>query len=128
MKKLLILLPVFFLFGMGSVLAQLPAGGGQAQFREQQKQRLKDSLNLTETQIETVLTVQQEFQPKMREIRMDQTMSDADKQTKMKELNDERTKKWGTALKDETLAKKIADFYARMPQGRGNRPQGAGNN
>ncbi len=130
MKRLLVLVPLFMLLGFGAAQAQGGQGGqgGPERFREQQKVRLKDSLGLTDAQIETVLKVQQEFQPKMREIRMDQSASETDKAAKIKALNEERKKKWAAELKDEALATKIDDYYSRMPmRPGGNRPPGGNN-
>ncbi|TDH18290.1 hypothetical protein EXU57_23845 [Segetibacter sp. 3557_3] len=124
MKKLLVLVPMFLFIGTTSVIAQPPAGGN-GQFREQQKQRLKDSLGLTDVQIDTVLAVQQEFMPKMRELR---DMSEADRPAKMKELNDQMSKRLAIALKDEALANKISEFNARRRARGGNRSGGGGNN
>jgi len=123
MKK--IFLSICFLFAaITFVSAQQAQGGGQARMA-QMKQNLKDSLGLTDAQIDIVMSVQQEFRPKMMELR---NVSEADRPAKMKELNDEMTKKLGTELKDEALAKKIAEYNARHRGGRGNRGgQGQGN-
>ena len=122
MKKLLVLVPIFLLLGTISAMAQ-QGGGGQGNFREMQKQRLKDSLGLTDVQIDTVMNIQQEFQPRMRELR---ELSDADRQAKMKVINDDKHKRLAAALKDEALATKIDEFNARLMQGMrgGGRPRG----
>jgi hypothetical protein len=140
MKK--IILSVCFLFGaLTFVTAQQGQGGGQqgqggqgqgggkmAERTAQMKQRLKDEVKLTDVQIDSVMAINQVYQPKQREIRMDQSMSDADKQTKMKALNDERAKRIEAAIGKEPAAK-VQEFNAKQRGGGGgNRPQGKGNN
>ncbi len=127
MKK--IILSICFLFGaLTFVTAQQGQGGGNtAERMAQMKQKLKDEVKLTDVQIDSVMAITQAFQPKQREIRMDQSMSDADKQAKMKTLNDERAKRLESALGKET-AQKVQEFNAKQRGSGGNRPQGQGNN
>jgi len=89
------------------------------------KQRLKDELKLTDVQIDTVLAIQQVYQPRSREIWMDQTMSDTDKQAKMKVISEERNKRFETSL-GKDLAQKLSEYYAKMQQNRGGGGQGSG--
>jgi hypothetical protein len=124
MKK--IIFSVCFLFGaITFVSAQKGQGGGNSPQRiAQMKQRLKDEVKLTDVQIDSVMAINQAFQPRTREIRMDQNMSDADKQAKMKAINDERTKRLESAI-GKDAAQKVADFNAKMrANGGGNRPAG----
>ena len=127
MKK--VVLSICFLFGaLTFVTAQQGQGGGNAAERmAQMKQKLKDEVKLTDVQIDSVMAITQAFQPKQREIRMDQSMSDADKQAKMKTLNDETAKRLESALGKES-AQKVQEFIAKQRGGGGNRPQGQGNN
>jgi electron transfer flavoprotein alpha/beta subunit len=131
MKK--IILSVTFLFGaLTFVAAQQGQGGGQGggnmqERMAQMKQRLKDEVKLTDVQIDSVMAITQAFQPKQREIRMDQSMSDADKQTKMKALNEERAKRLEAAIGKES-AQKVVEMTSRQRGGGGNGPQGQGNN
>jgi len=129
MKK--IILSICFLFGaLTFVTAQQGQGGGKAAERmAQMKQRLKDEVKLTDVQIDSVMAINQVYQPKQREIRMDQSMSDTDKQTKMKAMNDERAKRIEAAIGKEASAK-VQEFNAKQrgAGGGGNRPQGQGNN
>jgi hypothetical protein len=97
-------------------------GQGGAQDRQaQMKQTLKDSLGLTDAQVQTVLDVQAEFRPKMMELR---DLAEGDRPAKMKEINDAMEKKLGEALKDAALAKKVTEFNARRRGGGGRRPGG----
>ncbi len=129
MKK--IILSICFLFGaLTFVTAQQGQGGGKGAKRmAQMKQRLKDEVKLTDVQIDSVMAINQAYQPKQREIRMDQSMSDTDKQTKMKAMNDERAKRIEAAIGKEASAK-VQEFNAKQKGagGGGNRPQGQGNN
>ena len=129
MKK--IILSICFLFGaLTFVTAQQGQGGGKAAERmAQMKQRLKDEVKLTDVQIDSVMAINQVYQPKQSEIRMDQSMSDTDKQTKMKAMNDERAKRIEAAIGKEASAK-VQEFNAKQKGagGGGNRPQGQGNN
>ncbi len=129
MKK--IILSICFLFGaLTFVTAQQGQGGGKGAKRmAQMKQRLKDEVKLTDVQIDSVMAINQVYQPKQREIRMDQSMSDTDKQTKMKAMNDERAKRIEAAIGKEASAK-VQEFNAKQrgAGGGGNRPQGQGNN
>jgi hypothetical protein len=129
MKK--IILSICFLFGaLTFVTAQQGQGGGKGAKRmAQMKQRLKDEVKLTDVQIDSVMAINQAYQPKQSEIRMDQSMSDTDKQTKMKAMNDERAKRIEAAIGKEASAK-VQEFNAKQKGagGGGNRPQGQGNN
>jgi hypothetical protein len=120
-------LSICFLFAaITFVSAQQGQGGGQggANMQErmaQMKQTLKDSLGLTDVQAQSVMDVQAEFRPKMMELR---NASDADRPAKMKEINDAMAKRYAEVLKDDALAKKVAEFNARRRRGGGMRPQG----
>jgi hypothetical protein len=121
MKK--VILSICFLLTAATFVSAQQGGGGNMQERmAQMRQRLKDDVKLTDAQADSVMAIQQAFQPRTREIRMDQSMSDTDKQTKMKAINDERAKRFETALGKETAAK-VEEFYSRMRQGGGGRPQ-----
>lgn len=125
MKKIILSI-CFVVAATTFVSAQQGQGGGDPQARmAQMRQSMKDSLGLTDAQIQTVLDLQTEFRPKMMELR---NVSETDRPAKMKEINDEMEKKLAVALKDEALAKKVSEYNARR-RGRGmggNRPQGGG--
>lgn len=127
MKK--IILSICFLFGaLTFVSAQQGQGGANtAERMAQMKQKLKDEVKLTDVQIDSVMAINQAFQPRQREIRMDQSMSDTDKQAKMKTMNDERAKRFEAALGKETAAK-VQEFNSKQRGGGGNRPHGQGSN
>ncbi len=122
-----IILSICFIAG-AVTFAVAQQGGTPAERMAQMKQRLKDEVKLTDVQIDSVMAINQVYQPKQREIRMDQSMSDTDKQTKMKAMNDERAKRIEAAIGKEASAK-VQEFNAKQRGGGGgNRPQGKGNN
>jgi hypothetical protein len=91
-----------------------------AAFKARQIQQLKDSdLKLTDVQADSVVSINLELMQQMRGLR---DLSADERQTKMKELNDTRLKRWTAALQDEALAKKVADYYEKQRQQR--RPGG----
>ena len=70
------------------------------------KQQLKDSLQFSDVMADTVVSVQKDFGPKTREIFMNHSLSQEEKQTQVLALNEQkkiRLKKAG--LSDEQIAK-----------------------
>jgi len=127
MKKIISGISIAILvFCSASVSAQQGNGGGRMMDPVAMKQRLIDSLQFTSVQADSVVGITQEFRPKMRDIFMDQNLSQDDKRAKMMDLNavkDARIK----AVLGADLFKKYDDFEKR------NRPQrmrggGGGNN
>lgn len=123
MKKVIGVLAFLCTVSVSTLMAQPPGGRNfdPAKMKERQLQQLKESgLNLTDAQADSVVSVNMEARQQMRGLR---DLSDDQRQAKMKELNDYRLKRWTEALKDETLAKKVADYYEKE---RGNRMNGGG--
>ena len=83
------------------------------------KQKMKDDLKLTDAQADSVMAIHQEYRPKMREIFMDQSLSQDDKKAKLAPINDEMNKKIQAVLGDD-LFKKYQDWWQK------NRPQRPG--
>ena len=96
-----------------SSFAQGGGGGG-----ERYKQMLKDSLNLTDVQVDTVMAVRQAFQPQRREIMMDQAMSADDKKAKMADLNLQMRARLKGTLTDDQITK-LEALQQRMMRNRG---------
>lgn len=119
MKKTLAGLTIMFiLISASSLHAQ--QGGGQGRMDPAvMKQRLIDSVHLSGTQADSVVAIGQEFRPKMRDIFMDQSLSQDDKRSKMGELNQQRSKRIQAVLGDD-LFKKYQEWEER------NRPQRGG--
>lgn len=121
MKKLFFCMLIAITAFSISSFAQ-PGGGG-----ERMKQMLKDSLQLTDVQVDSVTAVRQQFQPQMRDIFMDQSLSPDDKKAKLADLNTQmkaRYKGFLTADQIEKLEAMQQRMRERMMRNRG----GGGNN
>lgn len=124
MKKVFVLLAIC----IAAITSANAQGGGfdPAAMKERQVKMLKESdLKLTDVQIDSVIAVQGEFMQARRGMR---DLSQEERQTKMKEINEAMAKRLTAALKDEALAKKVmayqAEQQAKMRQGGGG--QGGG--
>jgi len=126
MKKVIAVLTIFLGLSGGALMAQQGNGGNfdPARMKERELQRLKESdLKLTDAQADSVASINMESRQQMRGLR---DLSQEERATKMKEMNDTRLKRWSEALKDEALAKKVADYYEKQQANRingGGRPQ-----
>ena len=123
MKKIISLAVFALALSLGSVQAQ----GGQmdpAQMLEMMKQRVKPQLiektKLTDAQADKVLEIQLWSKGEMRGMR---DMSEEERATKMKTVNDEKTKKFKAIPLTDDQIKAVNDFYEEM---RRNRPQRGG--
>ncbi|MDQ6813056.1 MAG: hypothetical protein M3040_04910 [Bacteroidota bacterium] len=118
MKKVFALLVILFA-ASGSVL--MAQGGGNmdpAQMRERQLTQLKSSdLKLTDVQADSVIAVQMEMRQQMRGLR---DLPEDQRAAKRKEMNDMMMKRWTSALKDEALAKRVAEYYEKQRAARAN--------
>ena len=123
MKKAIALFVFSFCLAGGALMAQ--QGGGNfdpAKMKERQLEMLKSSdLKLTDAQADSVVAINMETREQMRGMR---DLSEDQRTAKMKEVNDYRLKRWTAALKDEALAKKVADYYEKQRAARAN---GGGN-
>jgi hypothetical protein len=89
------------------------------QRQEAQLAKMKDELKLTPVQVDSIKAIQSEFNGKMREIFMDQSVSQEDRRAKMMPLRDAQNKRLQAALGDD-MFKKYQDWMAA------NRPQRGG--
>ena len=124
MKKVILLLAVAVTAITTNANAQQPQGGNfnPAAMKERQLKMLKESdLKLTDVQTDSVLAINFEFQPQQRGFR---DLMPEERQTKMKVVNEAKLKRWTSALKDEVLAKKVAEFYEKQRQQRGGQDGG----
>jgi len=127
MKKVIALLTIAVCF-TGAAMAQ-GGGGGQQMTPEQRAARMKERLKplgLTDVQADSVVAISNDFSPKSREIFMDQTMSQDDKQAKLKTIMDARNERLKKALPGD-LASKVIEALSQRPGGGGGRPGGGGN-
>lgn len=118
MKKVTAMLALVLGISCTSLMAQ--TGGGNfdpAKMKERQLQRLKESdLKLTDAQADSVVSINMETMQQMRGFR---ELSEDQRSAKMKEMNDYRAKRLSSALQDETLAKKVEDYYEKQRANRG---------
>jgi uncharacterized tellurite resistance protein B-like protein len=112
---------IFFLLFACLSIGVVASAQGRGQNPEAMKQMLKDSLQLSDKQLDSVVTILQEFQPKQREIMMNQDMSREDKMAKVKELNDARNARLKGILTEEQFKK-----YQEMEERRRQRMQQGG--
>ncbi len=104
-----------------AVNAQTPQdrpGGGR--MNEMMKQRLKDEIKLTDVQIDSVMAIQGDMQVKNRQIRMDESMNEDQKKTKMDVNMAERKARLKNSLSEEQITNLDA-MYEEMRKMRQNR-------
>ncbi|MDB5190672.1 MAG: hypothetical protein JWQ96_235 [Segetibacter sp.] len=114
----------------GQVQGQRQGNSRGSEMREQMKKAFKEELKFTDVQIDTVLSVQQQFQMKTRQVRMDANLGEDQKTAQLKTLGDERKEKLKTVLNDEQITKLDA-YYETMRKNRsqgGNRQSGGNGN
>lgn len=120
-KNLLYLLLACFLFTT-SARAQPPGNGDQKmQMQQMMKQFLKDTVQLSDVMVDSVMSIRASFQPQMREIFMDQSMSADDKQMKWQGLNTQMVAKYKELGLTDDQIKKIEDHDQRMRERMRNR-------
>lgn len=102
-------------------------GGNRMMDPAAMKQRLIDSLQLTSLQADSVVAIQQEYRPKMRDVFMDQSMTQDDKRAKIAGINEERNQRIKAVLGDG-LFRKFQEYEQRNRQQRGMRMQRSGGN
>ncbi|MDQ2752896.1 MAG: hypothetical protein M3R72_07720 [Bacteroidota bacterium] len=112
MKKVIFGLMMFLFLGATSQLFAQNGNGQQRQ--EAMKAYLKDSLNLSNAQIDSVTAIQAQYRPQMREIYMDQSASQTDKQTKMQALETEIEGRYKTAGLSSDVIQKMHEHQQRM--------------
>jgi len=120
MKKLVFCMAVALSVFSVSSFAQ-PGGGA-----DRMKQMLKDSLQLGDVQIDSVMAVRQQFTPQMREIFMDQSLTPEEKRAKLAALTVQVRARYKAFLTDEQI-EKLETLQQRM-RGQMRRGSGGGGN
>ena len=121
--------PAALIIGLLSFSSTYAQRGDTAAMRQRQEAMMKkmtDDLKLTPVQVDSLTAIQKEFQPKMRDIFMDQSLSREDKMAKMQPLNDERNKRIQAVLGDDLYKKYqqwMEDNRAQRGMGGGRRQQ-----
>jgi hypothetical protein len=96
--------------------------GDPAARQAQMKQRLMTDLKMTEVQADSVVSISMSYMPQRREIFQDQSLSQDDKQTKLKVITDQVDKRIQPILGD-SLLKQYQDWRTKnMQQMRAGRP------
>jgi predicted transglutaminase-like cysteine proteinase len=122
MKRIITCLAVILaVFSVSSLSAQAQDPSARA---AAMKQKMKDELKLTDLQADSISAIHQEFRPKMREIYMDQSLSEDDKKAKLAVVNDQANKRIQAVLGDD-LFKQYLDWWSKNRPQRG--PGGGGN-
>lgn len=127
MKKLILLLVIFLSLQATKTFAQ--NGERQQQMQQQYRSFLKDSVQLPDATIDTVMAIRHQYQPQMREIFMDQSADMTSKQAKMQSLRTEMEGKYKAAgLTDEqiTAIHKHDDWMRQQMMNRMNNGGGGG--
>jgi phage I-like protein len=131
MKKVVALLS----FVMFSTLAFAQPQGGmdpearKARMKEQIKPQLVQQAKITDAQADKVIDIYFDAQMEAGKLRRDESISQDDKQKKVKEINEARDKKIKEIPLTDVQAKEVATFFEeqrkRMQE---RRPQGGGGN
>lgn len=110
-----------------SLQAQPPGGGDPEAMRARMKERLKPMLiekaGISDAEADKVVDVYLAVQMKTRGLRQDQSLSDEDRQKKIKEINEERDTKLKAIPLSEEKVKAVNAFYDEL---RKNMPQRGG--
>src|SRR5262245_22995352 len=121
MKKILLFLSIVLSLNAIKVSAQ--NGDRMQQMQQQWRTFLKDSVQLADPMIDSVMAVRAQYQPQMREIFMDQSSSREDKQAKMQSLRTEMEARYKSAgLTDDqvTAIRKHEDWMRQQMMNRRN--------
>ena len=100
------------------------SGSGNPRMKEALKQKLTDELKLTESQADSVATIQMEAQKNMRDIKVDTSISKEEKENKLAEYKAVRNKKLKAVLNDEQIIK-LQEMIENMRKNR-DQKEGAG--
>ena len=95
MKKILLFLAIVLSLNATKISAQ--NSDRMQQMQQAWRTFLKDSVQLADPMIDSVMAVRTQYQPQMREIFMDQSASSEDKQAKMQSLRTEMEARYKSA-------------------------------
>lgn len=131
MKKILSLMVALTVF-VFSLQAQPPGGGNPEEMRARMKERIKPMLvekaGITEAEADKVADVYFDAQMKSRGLRQDQSLTDEDRQKKIKEINEQRDAKLKAIPLSDEKVKAVNAAYDEMRKNmqRGGGPGGQG--
>lgn len=124
MKKIMLCAAIMLSLCVTTTFAQ--NGSNNQQRMQALRSYLKDSVNLSDVMIDSVMAIRVQYRPQMRDIFMDQSASDADKQAKMETLRSEMEARYKTAGLTDAQIQQIRDHDARMRAEMRNRMNGGG--
>ena len=126
MKKIILGAVILILMNTSKLLAQNGGGGGRMQ--QAMQSYLKDSVQLSDAMTDSVMDINKQYQPQMRDIFMDQSASAADKQTKMQGLRSEVEARYKSAGLTDAQIQQIHQHQEMMMNRMRNRAEnGSGN-
>lgn len=111
MKKVILFLAIIISFSATKLHAQQQ---NMMKMQEAWKTYLKDTVKLADPMVDTVMAVRSEYRPQMRDMYMDQSMSQADKMTKMKTMRDEMEMRYKAAGITDDQIKEIHEHEDRL--------------
>lgn len=127
MKKIILCLVIALCFSATtSLFAQQTPGVEQMQ--QMQRQYLKDSVHLSDAMVDSIMAVRMQYQPQMRQIFMDQSLGDADKQAKVQTIRTEMETRFKMLGLNDDQIKMIREHDQRMREqmrNRMNNPNGS---
>ena len=102
------------LFLTGTQIYAQNGNGDKSQMKEMMKQRLKDSVGLSDVQVDSVISIREEMQPKMKAVMKDESLKDDDKKSKMEAMKKEMYDRFTKAGLTPEQVKKIKEMDERM--------------
>ena len=125
-KTILCLVVALSLLSSRSLFAQNQNGG---QMQQMMKQYLKDSVHLSDAMVDSVMAVRMQYQPQMKQVFTDQSLSTDDKQTKLKSMRAEMEARYKTiGLTDDqiTMMREHDQRMRAQMRNHANNPNGSG--
>jgi hypothetical protein len=122
--KHFIMAGIFVMVAMITTVNSYGQQGDPASRQAQMKEKLMTDLKMTDVQADSVVSISMSYMPQRRAIFQDQSLSQDDKQAKMKEITDQADKRIQPVLGD-VLFKQYQEWRAKnMQQMRAGRPAG----
>ncbi len=122
--KHFIMTGIFVMVALITTVNSFGQQGDPALEQAQMKQKLITDLKMTDVQADSVVSISMSYRPQRRAIFQDQSLSQDDKQAKMKEITDQADKRIQPVLGD-ALFKQYQEWRTKnMQQMRAGRPAG----
>jgi ABC-type branched-subunit amino acid transport system ATPase component len=122
--KHFIMAGIFVMVAMITTVNSYGQQGDPASRQAQMKEKLMTDLKMTDVQADSVVSISMSYMPQRRAIFQDQSLSQDDKQAKMKEITDQADKRIQHVLGD-VLFKQYQEWRTKnMQQMRAGRPAG----